>query len=120
LDKLGMKAGMKVALVGGFEFDREFRAELAGRAPPARLGAGMDAIFLAADKAADLGRLDALRAKLSPAGAIWVVRKKGGAGPVTEKAVMAAGKAAGLVDVKVVAFSDTHTAEKLVIPVKKR
>ncbi len=84
-----------------------------------RLGAGMDAIFFAVAKAADLGRLEALRAKLSPAGAIWVIRKKGG-GPVTEKAVMAAGKAAGLVDVKVVAFSDTHTAEKLVIPVKKR
>ena len=33
---------------------------------------------------------------------------------------MAAGKAAGLVDVKVVAFSATHTAEKFVIPVAKR
>ena len=30
---------------------------------------------------------------------------------------MAAGKAAGLVDVKVVGFSPTHTAEKFVIPV---
>ncbi len=33
---------------------------------------------------------------------------------------MAAGKRAGLVDVKVVSFSDTHTAEKFVIPVAKR
>jgi len=33
---------------------------------------------------------------------------------------MAAGKHAGLVDVKVVSFSDTHTAEKFVIPVAKR
>lgn len=33
---------------------------------------------------------------------------------------MAAGKAAGLVDVKVVSFSPTHTAEKFVIPVKDR
>ena len=33
---------------------------------------------------------------------------------------MAAGKAAGLVDVKVVKFSETHTAEKFVIPVARR
>src|SRR5262245_49773555 len=116
IDKLGLKAGMKVALVG--EIDKDFRAELVSRAPPVRLGAGMDAIFFAAEKPADLDRLEALRAKLAPAGAIWVIRRKGG-GPVSEKAVMAAGKAAGLVDVKVVAFSDSHTAEKLVIPVKK-
>ena len=34
--------------------------------------------------------------------------------------VLNAGKAAGLVDVKVVRFSETHTAEKLVIPVARR
>ena len=33
---------------------------------------------------------------------------------------MAAGKRAGLVDVKVVSFSETLTAEKFVIPVAKR
>jgi hypothetical protein len=33
---------------------------------------------------------------------------------------MAAGKAAGLVDVKVVRFSETHTAEKFVIPKSRR
>jgi hypothetical protein len=33
---------------------------------------------------------------------------------------MTAGKAAGLVDVKVVRFSETHTAEKFVIPLKAR
>jgi hypothetical protein len=33
---------------------------------------------------------------------------------------MRAGKAAGLVDVKVVSFSATHTAEKFVIPVRAR
>jgi hypothetical protein len=39
---------------------------------------------------------------------------------ISERAVMAAGKAAGLVDVKVVSFSATHTAEKFVIPVNQR
>jgi hypothetical protein len=33
---------------------------------------------------------------------------------------MAAGKAAGLVDVKVVGFSETLSAEKYVIPLAKR
>jgi hypothetical protein len=34
--------------------------------------------------------------------------------------VRTAGKAAGLVDVKVARFSETHTAEKFVVPVAKR
>jgi len=68
----------------------------------------------------DLERLGALKKSLQPAGAIWVLRQKGPATRVTESAVMAAGKAAGLVDTKVVSFSDTHTAERLVIPVAKR
>lgn len=38
----------------------------------------------------------------------------------SERATMAAGKAAGLVDVKVVGVSPTHTAEKWVIPIAAR
>jgi len=34
--------------------------------------------------------------------------------------VFSAAKKAGLVDVKVASFSATHTAEKLVVPVKAR
>ena len=61
-----------------------------------------------------------MKKSLQPAGAIWVLRAKGAAASVSESAVMAAGKAAGLVDTKVVAFSETHTAERLVIPVARR
>ncbi len=39
---------------------------------------------------------------------------------VSEQAVMAAGKAAGLVDVKVARFSAERSALKLVVPVKDR
>ena len=56
---------------------------------------------------------------LKPNGALWVIRPKGRP-EISERAVMAAGKAAGLVDVKVVGFSPTHTAEKFVIPVSGR
>jgi hypothetical protein len=52
-------------------------------------------------------------------GAIWIIRPKGRP-EISERATMAAGKAAGLVDVKVVGFSPTHTAEKFVIPVNAR
>ena len=48
-----------------------------------------------------------------------MIRPKG-TKAITEAATMAAGKAAGLVDVKVVKFSETHTAEKFVIPVAAR
>ena len=46
-------------------------------------------------------------------------RGRGGAG-VSERESMAGGARAGLVDVKVVSFSDADTAEKFVIPVAKR
>ena len=120
-DKLGMKAGLTVLLVG--LSDPAFRAELVSRdvkiVTKAPAG-GADAVFVAAERPAALNRLEPLRRlALKPNGAIWVVRPKGQAG-VSESAVMAAGKQAGLVDVKVVSFSDTHTAEKFVIPVAKR
>jgi hypothetical protein len=78
-----------------------------------------DVIFFAANRKEELARLDELRRSLQPAGAIWILRPKGNPA-ISEADVMAAGKAAGLVDVKVVRFSATHTAEKLVIPVAKR
>ena len=48
-----------------------------------------------------------------------MIRPKG-VKTITEADTMAAGKAAGLVDVKVVKFSETHTAEKFVIRVSER
>jgi hypothetical protein len=119
-DKLGMKAGLTVLLVG--LSDPAFRTELVSRAVKIVTKApagGADAVFFAADRPAALNRLKALRLAIKPNGAIWVVRPKGKAG-VSESAVLAAGKQAGLVDVKVVSFSDTHTAEKFVVPVAKR
>ena len=78
-----------------------------------------DAIFVGATRTAQLARLRTIKSSLKPNGALWVVRPKGRP-EIPESAVMAAGKAAGLVDVKVVSFSPTHTAEKFVIPVAKR
>jgi hypothetical protein len=120
-DKLGLKAGQKVAVVG--VEDASFKTELEGRVGEVTWGKprpGSDAIFLAVSETKDLKKIVAMKPLLQKAGALWLIRPKGAGAAVTERETMAAGKAAGLVDVKVVAFSETHSAEKYVIPVAKR
>ena len=119
LDKLGIKPAHAVLVVG--KVDAAFVRELETRAArvSTRADGEADAIFYAADARSALGKLKPLQEHLKRDGAIWVIRPKG-VDAITEADVMKAGKAAGLVDVKVVRFSDTHTAEKFVIPVAKR
>jgi hypothetical protein len=52
-------------------------------------------------------------------GGIWVITPKGKQ-HIKEDDVIAAVKEAGLVDTKVVSFSETHTALKRVIPIVRR
>jgi len=120
IDKLGVKAGMRISLVG--LGDGDFRWELAARSPDVvegKAAANSDLIFLRADGAKDLDRMRTLQKSIKPNGAIWVVYPKGQK-HITEAGVFAAGKQAGLVDVKVASFSSTHTALKFVIPVDRR
>jgi hypothetical protein len=119
IEKLGIKAGNRVMLIG--LDDPALAAELGDRGATVTTRAPADVIFYAAHTHAELARLPKLKGKLVANGAIWVIRPKGKhIKEITERDVMAAGKAAGLVDVKVVSFSDTHTAEKFVIPVADR
>ena len=115
LDKLGVKAGQSVVVLG--VKDAEFLAQLI--APGKRLKKDLDLVFLGAEQPVDLDRLSEIRTKLNPAGAVWVVYPKG-VKTITQDDVMRATKLAGLVDVKVAAFSKTHTALKAVIPVSQR
>jgi hypothetical protein len=120
LDKLGIRAGQTIALVA--VADAALKDSLLERDVIVRdgePGPSCDVIFLGAENLAALRTLPALIAHLAPAGALWVLRPKGHR-HVTERAVMAAGRDAGLVDTKVVRYSDTHTAEKFVIPRAKR
>ncbi len=119
IDKLGIKPHHVVLVLG--VRDEGFAREVAGSAAKVltRAAGAADIIFYAADTRAALERLTPLLAHLARDGAIWVIRPKGVAA-ITERDVMQAGKKAGLVDVKVARFSDTHTAEKFVIPVAKR
>jgi hypothetical protein len=120
LQKLGVRADWRVSAVG--IDDEAFLSEHENAVATLTIGRirkPSDAIFFGADREAQLSRLEKFKDSIERNGAIWVVRPKGRK-EISEGAVMAAGKAAGLVDVKVVSFSPTHTAEKFVIPVAKR
>ena len=120
IDKLGIKPEHLVSVLG--VRDDAFRRDLqsrTGNATDEKVAPDSDMIFLAADKTDDLNRMRALQASLKSNGAIWVVYPKGQK-HITEAGVLAAGKQAGLVDVKVASFSPTHTALKFVIPVDRR
>jgi len=65
--------------------------------------------------ALQLERVAKLAAGMQPAGALWVIYPKGKAA-IREIDVIEAGRAAGLKDVKVARFSETHTALKFVVP----
>jgi hypothetical protein len=128
LDKLGVKATSTVALMtgSGDAFAGEdldgFVAELVARGVTVTSGkpsAETDLLFLAIGRKSELTSLPRLLAALRPDAGIWVLRPKGSA-LVSEADVRTAGRAAGLVDVKVAAFSARLTAEKLVVPVAAR
>jgi hypothetical protein len=121
IDKLGVAPGARVAVLG--VVDPQFRAVLQERTPDLTDGPPLpytDLIFLAADSLAELAPIVELQRALKPAGAIWVVSRKGRAATLRDIEVMAMARGAGLVDNKVVAFSDTHTALRLVIPRSRR
>ena len=115
LDKLGIKPGMRVAILG--VEDDGFLADLRERTSDisvAEASPDSDAIFLAANGPDDMGRLSELRTRIKPNGAVWAVFRKGQK-QFNENDVLRLGLESGLVDVKVVRFSDTHTALKFVI-----
>jgi hypothetical protein len=120
LDKLDLKPGFDVAVLGGeAKFARELGARVhsvvAGRVPKAA-----NVVFLWSDTPAALKKLPAITKAMARDGAVWVVHPKGKDSKVKDTDIFAAAKNAGLTATKVARFSDTHTAEKLVIPVAKR
>jgi len=120
LQKIGVKPEWHASAIGVADtvFLKELEAGIA-LLSIGRVLKASDAIFYGVSKEAELSRLEKLKASLKPDGALWIIRPKGRP-EISERATMAAGKAAGMVDVKVVAFSATHTAEKFVIPVRQR
>ncbi|MGA7854206.1 MAG: hypothetical protein WCA15_12845 [Candidatus Acidiferrales bacterium] len=120
IDKLGVKPGQKIAVLG--VESAEFLEGLAARAPGYSRGkriAGADLIFFSAQTLKDLANLKSLARSINRNGAIWVVYPKGQT-HIREIDVITAGKSAGLTDNKVCSFSETHTALRFCIPVAKR
>jgi hypothetical protein len=120
LEKLGLKAEQKILVldIGDAFFLNEiepYSPVFAERKPTADL----DVIFFGAEQKKDLARLGSLRKSIVSNGAVWIVFPKGRQ-DIREIDVIAAGKAAGLVDNKVVKFSESHTTLRFVIPVANR
>ena len=119
IDKLNIRSRQRVLFVGVRDETLREEIQTRGATVVARGTGPFDVIFVAANERGDLGRLVTVQKFLQRDGAIWIIRPKGSP-LITESDVLKGGKAAGLVDVKVVRFSATHTAEKFVIPVSRR
>ncbi|HVR47119.1 MAG TPA: hypothetical protein VMT95_10870 [Candidatus Binatia bacterium] len=120
-DKLGVVAEAHVALVGRHEpsFTSSLNARLAKAASQA-LRTRYDLIFLRIDAPRDLARIPRAVVHLKADGALWVFHPKGRSACPTDAEVRSTGIAAGLVDNKISAYSDSHTATRFVIPLALR
>jgi len=119
VQKLGVKDGTPVRLLG--DFDADFMKEL--KSSKANVGGVSPSeaqnIFLAIDGKSSLATIAKHARRMKGAEVLWLVYPKGKK-EVTENDVLGAGRKSGLKDVKVVGFSPTHTALKFVIPIGKR
>ena len=120
VEKLGVKAGERVAVFG--KLDGDFLKKLKEQksaAAPGKIEDGVGWIFFGVDTREGLGEVKKMARKMKGSAALWVVYPKGQKS-ITETDVIGTGRKVGLKDVKVVGFSATHTALKFVIPVEKR
>ena len=120
IEKLDLKPGTRVVLLGSFEQGllKEVDA-LTKSVSKGKVAADTECIFFAADSKKDLGALPKISKSMKGAAALWIVYPKGQK-QITELDVLASGRKTGLKDVKVVGFSPTHTALKFIIPLSNR
>jgi len=118
--KLGVKSGMKLAVVGSFDtdFQKELRA-IAKSISDGNIVEESELIFMALESVKDLNGVAKVAKSVKGAAGLWIVYPKGKK-DITENDVIGAGRKTGLKDVKVVGFSRTHTALKFVLPLEKR
>jgi len=121
LDKLGVKAGSRVAIVDlndpwFLSLLRERTSDIVRNRPRKPV----DLVFMGAQDEGDLKQLKELKLWIEPNGAIWVVRPKGARSSLRETDLIEAGLAAGLVDNKIASFSDTQGAMRLVFRLRDR
>jgi hypothetical protein len=120
IDKLGVKPGARVALID--LDDAAVMRELRERTNDVAVGrpkANTAMILFRIDGPKPLARLTSLQKSIARDGAIWMLWPKGQR-HITEGMIRDAAIAQGLVDIKVMAFSEVLSGLKLVIPVAKR
>jgi hypothetical protein len=120
VEKLGVDATKKVAVVG--KLDADLRADLdasgATIAKSAR-GKDFDVVFVAASSKKDLEKLPGIREMIKDDGGIWIVYPKGSA-DLTEREVLTAGRTLQLTDNKVAKVNEVLTSVRFVIPLAQR
>ncbi len=118
MDKLGVQPGTAVFMDG--VFDAAFHAELAQRGAQA-VTRVQDAtlVFVVFDDPEQLLKLGAVRRSMKDDGVVWAVWPKGRQA-LKEDHIRGAALAEGLVDVKVMRFSESHSGLKLVVRVSER
>ena len=119
IDKMGLVDGLRVSVLG--VTDSSFLA-LLGKVEcdvSSRVRKNSDGIVVQVDTPSDLSKLDRLEPYITRSGMIWVVSPKGHK-DFNENHVYAHMRALGLKDVKTARFSDSHTANKFVIPKERR
>jgi hypothetical protein len=119
IDKLGIKPGARVVVLG--VRDEDLLADIHERTQDVatRATSGADVILFLAETRKRLDKLPDLARAIKPDGAVWVVHPKGRE-DLKDVDVIAAGKAAGLVDNKSCRVSATHSALRLVVPLAQR
>ncbi len=117
LEKLGISSGLPVSLQG---LPKSFleRVLQAGAIQTKTL-ADAKLLFLWAESIDALNQIEKFRTFMAKEAGLWVVYPKG-ITVIREADVRQAGLKAGLKDIKVCSFSETHTALKFVIPVSER
>ena len=121
LDKLGIKPGSRVAVVG--LDDPSFLRLLRERTQDVVVGrprSSCDIVLIAVARIADLAVLERAKRWIEPNGAVWLIRPKGGRSELRDTDLIAAGLAAGLVDNKIASFSETHGAMRFVFRLRDR
>jgi hypothetical protein len=125
VQKIGLKDGHRLALAGE---PKDFLKELAPLPDGVAVLTGgrglLDCVILFADEARTLeSRIVRWKARLAPAGMLWIAWPKKAAKietDVTEALVRSTGLGAGLVDVKICAVNDIWSGLKFVRRVKDR
>ncbi|HZZ65462.1 MAG TPA: hypothetical protein VFE17_08190 [Candidatus Baltobacteraceae bacterium] len=121
VDKLGVKPGLRIAAINISSLPFiDLLAHAVGSKPSFSLRGKYDMVFLQIDTIKDLSRIPNVVEHLTDAGALWVFHPKGKDAAVKDAEVREVYLSCGLVDNKISAYTETHTATRCVIPLARR